>query len=118
MVAAQAALVISNARRYREERRARTDLETLINTSPVGVVASDSQTGVPVSVNREARRILKGLLDPDQPLEGLVEVLKVRRVDGREISLGKFAPAEVSSAGGMVRAERSSSRSPTAGGSL
>ena len=64
MFAAQAALVISNARRHCEEQRARTDLEMLINTSPVGVVVSDVRTRVPVSVNREARRILEGLLGP------------------------------------------------------
>ena len=36
MFASQAAMVVSNARRYREERRARADLETLMDTSPVG----------------------------------------------------------------------------------
>ena len=38
MFASQAALVIANARRHRDELRARSDLETLIDTSPVGVV--------------------------------------------------------------------------------
>ena len=33
MFAAQAALVIANARRYRDEQRIRADLETLIETS-------------------------------------------------------------------------------------
>ena len=61
MFASQAALVIANARRHRDEQRARADLETLINTSPVGVVVFDARTGVPVSVNRETRRILQGL---------------------------------------------------------
>ena len=56
MFAAQAALVMANARRYRDERRARGDLETLINTSPVGVAVFDGRTGTPVSFNREARR--------------------------------------------------------------
>ena len=54
MFAAQAALVIVNARRYRDEQRARTDLETLIDTSPVGVAVFDARTGAPVSFNREA----------------------------------------------------------------
>ena len=45
MFTAQAALVISNARRYREEQRTRTNLETLIDTSPVGVVVFDAKTG-------------------------------------------------------------------------
>ena len=52
MFASQAAMAIANARRHREEQRARLDLETLINTSPVGVVVFDAQTGVPKSSNR------------------------------------------------------------------
>ena len=56
MFASQAALVIANARRYRDEQQARNDLETLINTSPVGVVVFDAEAGVPVSFNREARK--------------------------------------------------------------
>ena len=45
MFASQAALVIANARRYRDEQRARADLETLVDTSPVGVVVFDARTG-------------------------------------------------------------------------
>ena len=45
MFASQAALVIANARTHREERRARADLETLIDTSPVGVLVIDARTG-------------------------------------------------------------------------
>ena len=45
LFASQAAMVIANARRHREERRARADLETLIETSPVGVVVFDARDG-------------------------------------------------------------------------
>ena len=45
MFAAQAALVIANARKHQDEQRARADLETLIDTSPVGVVVLDGGTG-------------------------------------------------------------------------
>ena len=45
MFASQAAMVIANARRHRQERRARADLETLVDTSPVGVVVFDAGTG-------------------------------------------------------------------------
>ena len=57
MFASQSALVISNARRLRDERRARADLETLIETSPVGVVVFDARAGTPESFNREAIRL-------------------------------------------------------------
>ena len=105
MFASQAAMVVSNARRYREERRARTDLETLIDTSPVGVAVFDARTGTPVSFNREARRIVDGLREPEQSPEQLLEVLTFRREDGREVSLQEFPMAELLSVDETVRAE-------------
>ena len=105
MFAAQAALVIANSRRYREERRARNDLETLVNTSPVGVVVFEAATGAPLSFNREARRIVDGLRDPDRTAEQLLEVMSFRRADGREVSLGEFPLTRALGVGETVRAE-------------
>ncbi len=105
LFASQAALVIANARRYRDEQRARTDLETLINTSPVGVVVFDAEAGVPVSFNQEARRIVSSLQMPDRPLEDLIELITCRRADGREIALDEFPLAQVLSTGETVRLE-------------
>ena len=108
MFASQAALVISNARRHREERRARADLETLMDTSPVGVVVFDGATGEPKSFNREAGRIVDSLRNPGQTPEGLLDVLTFRRADGREVSLREFPMAEIMSTAGVaetVRAE-------------
>jgi len=105
MFACQAALVIANARRYRDEQRARNDLETLINTSPVGVVVFDVKAGVPVSLNQEARRIVSRLQMPGLPLEELLEVITFRRADGREIALDEFPLAQALSTGETVRLE-------------
>ncbi|MCY3789019.1 MAG: ATP-binding protein [Gemmatimonadetes bacterium] len=105
MFASQAALVIGNVRRYRDEQRTRADLETLINTSPVGVVVFDARTGAPVSFNREARRIIGGLQTPGCPVEQLIDVVTFRRADGREISLAEFPLAQALSTGEIVRAE-------------
>ena len=105
MFASQAAMVIANARRYRDEQRARNDLETLIDTSPVGVAVFDGKTGVPLSFNREARRIVDDLNEPGQPPEQLLRLLTVRRADGREISLEELSMARALSAGETVRAE-------------
>ena len=105
MFAAQAALVIANARRHRDERRARADLETLIDTSPVGVVVFDAATGAPVSFNREAGRLVDSLREPEQPPEQLLKVLTVRRGDGREVSLAELPMARALAAGETVRAE-------------
>ena len=105
MFASQAALVIANARRYREEQKARTDLETLINTSPVGVVVFDAKTGAAVSFNREAVRIMQALRTPDSPPEQLLEVLTVQRGDGRRVSLAEVPVTQTMMAGETVRAE-------------
>jgi len=105
MFASQAALVIANARRHRDELRARTDLETLMNTAPVGVIVFDAKTGAMTSFNREAVRIVDGLRTPDQPPEQLLEVMTVRRADGGEISLEELSMAEALSGGETVRAE-------------
>ena len=51
MFAAQSALVIANARRYREEQRARSDMETLVNTSPIGVVVIEASSGTLSFIN-------------------------------------------------------------------
>ncbi len=105
LFASQAALVLSNARRYRDEQRARTDLETLIDTSPVGVIVWDARTGVPVSFNREARRIADGLRNPEQSPEEFLQVLTFRRGDGREVSLEQVSLAQALSECETVRVE-------------
>ena len=105
MFASHAAMVIGNARTYREERRARADLETLINTSPVGVVVFDAKTGEPVSFNREAERIVDHLREPDQSSEELLDVLTYVRADGQEISLKELPLSELLRTGEVIRVE-------------
>ena len=105
LFASQAAAAIANARTYRDERRARANLETLIETSPVGVVVFDARTGNPVSSNREARRIVEPLRTPDQPEEELLEAITARRADGREVSFAEFPMAQQLSHAETVRAE-------------
>ena len=105
MFASQAALVIANARTHQEERRARTDLETLVETSPVGVVVLDAQTGIPASLNREALRMVEGLLDAEQAPQDVLDVVTCVRGDGREVSLREFPLAELLGSGKTVRAE-------------
>ena len=66
LLGAQAAIAIANARAHRDEQRARADLEPPVEISAVGVVVFDTRTSSPVSFNREAERILSGLLGPDR----------------------------------------------------
>ena len=105
LFASQAAAAIVNARTHRAEQRARADLEALVETSPVGVVVFDAKSGRPVSFNREARRIVESLCTPGRPPEQLLEVLSLRRADGREVNLSEFPIAQHLNSGETVRAE-------------
>ena len=99
LFASQAAVAIANARIYQGERRARANLEALVDTSPVGVAVFDAATGQPVSFNREAQRIVDDLRVPGQRPEDLLDSLTCRFADGREVALdqlplaGKFRRA-------------------------
>ena len=105
LFASQAATAIANARTHRDEQRARADLEALVETSPVGVVVFDGQTGSPVSFNREARRIVEDLRAPGGSPEELLDVIVCRRGDGREVTLAEFPLAQQLSDPETVRAE-------------
>ena len=105
LFAAQAAAAIANARAHRDERRARADLEALIETSPVGVVVFDAKSGRPVSFNREARRMVEGLRTGDRAPEDLLDVLTCRFADGREIELAGFPLAQALADATTMRAE-------------
>ncbi len=105
LFASQAATAIANARTHRDERRARADLETLVETSPVGVVVFDGRSGGLLSVNREARRITEPLRSPDSPTGEVPKGLTWRRADGREVALAECALVQELSAGETVRAE-------------
>ena len=94
LLAAQAAIAIANARAHRDERRARADLEALVEISPVGVVVFDAQSATPTTLNREARRIVEALRTPDGTAEDLLEVLTSRLPDGREVTLDELKRAE------------------------
>ena len=103
--ASLAALVISNARIYGREWRARADLEALIDTSPVGVVVFDAETKNVVSLNQEAGRILGDPRMPVSAADKLMSRLNLHLSDGRKIPLGEYPLIEVLSAGKTVRAE-------------
>ena len=93
MFAAQAAMAVTNARRYGDEQRAKADLEALVNTSPVGVLVADVASRSVVMANREARRIVgappvgrarlhAGHVGADLPAHGRVRDRLRRTADG------------------------------------
>ena len=105
LFSSQAASAIVNARTHRAEQRARADLEALVETSPVGVLVLDAESGRPVSINREAQRIGEILRLPGQPAEQLLEVMTFRRSDGSEVSFSRLPIEQVVRSGETMRAE-------------
>ena len=105
LFAAQGAAAIVNARTYRAEQRARTDLEALVETSPVGVVVLDPHTGQPVVLNREARRFFEVLRMPGHAIEEMIETVTCRVSDGHEFTLDRVSLAGLLKSAEMVRAE-------------
>ena len=112
LFASQAASAIANARTHRDERRARADLEALVETSPVGVLVLDASNGRALSFNREARRLAERLRLPGEPPGRLLKAMTVRRADGSEVDLGGRPVAELLRSGETVRAEEMSVSAP------
>jgi two-component system KDP operon response regulator KdpE len=105
LFAAQAATAIVNAARYEKERRARVDLEALVNISPVGLVVFDAQTGNITSLNPEVRRIVGGVHGHSNAWEETYKALSFRRADGRKISFAEQPLTRALQSGETVRAE-------------
>ena len=105
MFCAQAALVIANARKYWDEQRARNDLESLVNMSPIGVLVFDTDTGRLSLANEEARRIAGTRHGAPQRLEEFIRSMSFRRPDGHDVALSDHPIAGTIRGGGSVRAE-------------
>ena len=105
LFATQAALVITNARRHQQEQRARADLETLVNTAPVGVLVFDAENGELKTTNREAKRLVGEHLLPGGTVEELLNTATFRSPDGRQLPTGELPLARVLESGEPVRSD-------------
>ena len=106
MFATQAALAIANARRYGDEKRARADLQTLLDTAPVGVVVLDANLGAITMTNRELLRLNDEVGMIDESTMRVTDDLVIRRADGREESLADQPLGQLLRASEIIRAER------------
>jgi len=103
--AAQAAAAMATASEYDQVVSARAELQTLLDSSPMGVFVIDAHTGELKSHNREAQRIaaFSGLeqLHPD----AAVKAMSIRRLDGSEVSMAEGLVAPIVRTGRTVRAQ-------------
>jgi PAS domain S-box-containing protein len=84
LFAAQAASAIRNARLYGQAEAQRKNLETLVNTSPVGVMVVDAKTGTVLLMNQEAQRVRGITHRPGDHVERHIKPLKILKADGLE----------------------------------
>ena len=101
--ASLAALVISNARRFEGERRARADLEGLVGTAPMCVVVFDAVSGDLTSANREARWLMDELGVTLGSIGELAEADIVWRVGGQVVPTGKYSLDSMLGSGAAIR---------------
>ena len=98
-------MAITNARRYGAEKRAKADLEALVNTSPVGVLVLDAKTGEVLMVNQETRRIFAGTRWPNRPFDDILTMVTFRRLDGGEVPPNDLPLERAISGGQATRSE-------------
>ena len=105
LFASQAATAIANAQAYRDERRARADLEALVDTSPVGVAVFEAASGELVRFNREGQRMVSGLDPSGRSAQELLLSMTVRRAGGEEFSFAELPLTRALGDAETVRAE-------------
>ena len=103
--ATQAAMAITNARRYGDEQRAKADVEALLNTSPVGVVVVDALTRKLLKVNHEACRIIGSRSPLEEDCARALERVEFRRMDGSLLQADEIPYERSARTGETVRAE-------------
>ncbi len=106
MFASQAAMAISNALKYKAEQRAKSDLEALLDSSPLGLLVFDANTGSVLSINEETKRMVGGMVENCASFENLLGEISFRRADGREFCLAELPLDQVLKSGETVRAEK------------
>ena len=105
MFAAPAALAISNAFSYGAERRAKDDLQALVDTSPVGVMVFDARTGRLKSLNRESRRIAGKMGATGRTVDEVQSEMTFRRPDGQVMPMEERPLSLAITTGETVRAQ-------------
>jgi PAS domain S-box-containing protein len=85
--------------------RERQRLQTVVDTSPVGIVLVDAAARL-VLINRETQRLVRARLDAGDPLERFATSTVRRRPDGSEYGSGELPIERALYRGETVRAER------------
>ncbi len=88
-----------------EGDRVRACLDSLVETSPVGVVIFDAESGNVFWINHEAKRIVEGLRTAGRTAVQMLEVITWRRADGRAFDLAESSLTDALANAETVRGE-------------
>ncbi|MCY4617586.1 MAG: winged helix-turn-helix domain-containing protein [Chloroflexi bacterium] len=105
MLAPHAALVIMNARLFGIEQSARSDLETLMHTSPVGVAVIDAESHHVTFLNRELQELLAEVPVVEGEAPSYMDLLGFRLSSGRLVSQSDYPLMETLMSKKAMRAE-------------
>ena len=100
-----ASVAIANAQRHWDLGQTQIDFDSLMSSSPIGIVIFDARTLEVKLVNEETRRIVGGSLGVGPGLDDLLTVLTFRRFDGSEIPVAELPPIQVLTDGSAVFAQ-------------
>lgn len=105
MFASLAASIVANARRYEEARKAREDVETLMDLCPVALSVFDARAGSLAYMNQECRRKMEIVASAEGSLDDVFISTRFTRADGRELSFAELPGTRALLGGETVMAE-------------
>ena len=98
---AQAAMAIRDSNQHRRVEAERAHLRSLVETSPMGIVVAEAETGKVLLANRETERLLERRSQPGDTVKSYAQAAVYRRPDGRV-----YQPEELPLERCLARGER------------
>ena len=105
LLADHAAMAIHNARLHQRAEEERRRLQTLVDTSPTGVLVVDAETQEVVFANTEIQRLLRHPFRPGDTIQDYRSIVTIKRPDGTEADPAELPLTRVISRGERVTAE-------------
>ena len=105
LLADHAAMAIHNARLHQRAEEERRRLETLVDTSPTGVLVVDAETQEVVFANAEIQRLLRHPFQTGDTIQDYRSIVTIKRPDGTDADPAELPLTRVISRGERVTAE-------------
>ena len=100
-----AARAVSNSILYHSAQRIRAELENLIDNVPIGIFVFDMNSGILGTVNREGRRLSRGVVGPGSQIDEFHQLMALRSGGGEGIPEDTHPLARIIATGGPVASQ-------------